>query len=57
VFPGQFYKWTIQLELQDGFLFSIPQKGGWHISCVEVTAADKISDPQEEELLFQYDLK
>ena len=25
IFPGQFYKWTIQLELQDGFLFSIPQ--------------------------------
>ena len=29
VFPGQFYKWTIQLELQDGFLFSIPQKKNW----------------------------
>ena len=27
IFPGQFYKWTIQLELQDGFLFSKNQKG------------------------------
>jgi hypothetical protein len=57
VFPGQFYKWTIQLELQDGFLFSIPQKQGWKIIGVEVTAADKISDPESEELLFEYELK
>ena len=54
LFAGQFYKWTIQLELQDGFLFSIPQKSGWRIVGVEVTAADKISDPTNEELLFEY---
>jgi hypothetical protein len=53
VFAGQFYKWTIQLELQDGFLFSIPQKQGWRLG-VEVTTADKIVDPQEEEILFEY---
>ena len=57
IFPGQFYKWTIQLELHDGFLFSIPQKQGWKIVGVEVTAADKISEPQSEELLFEYELK
>jgi hypothetical protein len=57
VFAGQFYKWTIQLELQDGFLFSIPQKSGWRICGVEVTAAERISDPPEEELLFEYVLK
>ena len=45
VFAGQFYKWTIQLELQDGFLFSIPQKKGWKFGGYEITAADKISDP------------
>ena len=54
VFAGQFYKWTIQLELQDGFLFSIPQKRGWRIISAEVTAADKIVDPTYEELLFEY---
>jgi hypothetical protein len=54
IFPGQFYKWTIQLELQDGFLFSIPRKQGWRICNIEVTAADKISDPNYEELLFEY---
>ena len=53
IFPGQFYKWSIQLELQDGFLFSIPQKNGWRLVGIEVTAADRISDPQEEEILFE----
>ena len=57
IFPGQFYKWTIQLELQDGFLFSIPQKGGWKLIGIEVTAADKITDPTDEEVLFEYALK
>ena len=57
IFPGQFYKWTIQLELQDGFLFSIPQKSGWRIAGFEVTAADKISDPPYEEVLFEYVVK
>jgi hypothetical protein len=57
IFPGQFYKWTIQLELQDGFLFSIPQKQGWRFVSIEVTAADKISEPQDEEVLFEYVLK
>lgn len=54
IFPGQFYKWTIQLELHDGFLFSIPQKQGWRLCCIEVTAADRIVDPPSEEILFEY---
>jgi hypothetical protein len=57
VFAGQFYKWTIQLELQDGFLFSIPQKQGWRFAGIEVAAADKIVDPTSEEILFEYELK
>jgi hypothetical protein len=57
IFPGQFYKWTIQLELQDGFLFSIPQKQKWKIIGVDVAAVDKISDPEEEEILFEYEIK
>lgn len=55
IFPGQFYKWTIQLELQDGFLFSIPQKRNWKIIGCDVALVDKISDPTEEELLFTED--
>ena len=51
IFSGQFYKWTIQLELQDGFLFSIPQKQNWRFVGYEITAVDKISDPTEEEFI------
>jgi hypothetical protein len=53
VFPGQFYKWTIQLELQDGFLFSIPQKRNWKLVGVEVSVVDRITDPTEEDILFE----
>jgi hypothetical protein len=57
IFAGQFYRWTIQLELHDGFLFSLPQKQNWRIIGVEVSAADRISDPTEEEILFEYEIK
>ena len=50
VFPGQFYKWTIQLELQDGFLFSIPQRQGWRIIGADLLAVDKITDPTFEDI-------
>lgn len=50
LFAGQFYRWSIQLELQDGFLFSIPQKKNWRFVGYEVTLADKIEDPTWEEL-------
>lgn len=48
IFAGQFYKWTIQLELQDGFLFSIPQKKNWRFIGYELSTVDKIIDPTEE---------
>lgn len=51
IFPGQFYKWTIQLELQDGFLFSIPQKENWRFIGYDMTVADKIVDPEYEEFI------
>jgi len=57
IFPGQFYRWTIQLELHDGFLFSLPHKPGWRLIGIEVTAVDKIIDPTEEEVLFEYNFK
>jgi len=31
LFPGQFTRWTIQLELQDGFLFSVPYRQNWKL--------------------------
>jgi len=51
IFPGQFYKWTIQLELQDGFLFSIPQKKNWRFIGCEVALSDKIVDPTYEQII------
>lgn len=57
LFAGQFYKWTIQLELHDGFLFSLPRKQGWRLVGIEVTAADRIIDPPDEEVLFEYEIK
>ncbi len=57
LFPGQFYKWSIQIELQDGFLFSLPCKQGWKLVGIEVTIADKIEDPTDEEVLFEYEFK
>lgn len=31
LFSGQFTRWTISIELQDGFLFSIPYKKNWRM--------------------------
>jgi hypothetical protein len=45
IFAGQFYKWTIQLELHDGFLFSIPQKAGWRVLSADVQPDESIYDP------------
>jgi hypothetical protein len=36
VFSGQFTRWTIQFELHDAFLFSIPYKRNWKLDDVEL---------------------
>jgi hypothetical protein len=46
LFSGQFYRWTIQLELQDGFLFSIPYKKNWRFVGVEFATYERIEDPK-----------
>lgn len=51
LFPGQFYRWTIQLELQDGFLFSIPYKKNWHFVGIEFSTCDRIEDPKEFDII------
>lgn len=45
IFPGQFHKWTIQMELQDGFLFSIPYRQNWSFLTPDIELSEKISDP------------
>lgn len=53
LFSGQFYRWTIQLELQDGFLFSIPYKNNWRFVGVELDTCDRIEDPKEFDVIEQ----
>ena len=53
LFAGQFYRWTIQLELQDGFLFSIPYKKNWRFIGFELATCDRIEDPVEFDVIEQ----
>lgn len=39
IFSGQFHCWTIQLEIQDAFLFSLPYRRNWQL-CIEDTTED-----------------
>lgn len=39
IFSGQFHCWTIQLEIQDAFLFSLPYRRNWQL-CVEDNTED-----------------
>jgi hypothetical protein len=32
IFSGQFTRWTIQLEIQDAFLFSVPYRRDWRFA-------------------------
>jgi len=62
IFSGQFTRYTIQLEIQDAFLFSLPYRRNWRLyiedgkflpenemSCLELS--NKITEEGEEELL------
>lgn len=41
LFPGQFTRWTIQMEIQDAFLFSVPYKNNWHFVIAETEVANE----------------
>ena len=64
LYSGQFTRYTIQLEIQDAFLFSIPYRKNWRLyvtddellvddakSCFELEVSNKITEPGEKELL------
>jgi len=55
LFSGEFTRWTIQLEIQDAFLFSIPYKRNWRINgAILETAEDlKGTGAVEEEVEFE----
>lgn len=43
LFPGQFTRWTIQLEIQDAFLYDIPYRKNWKLYIFE----DELLPPEE----------
>ena len=42
IFSGQFTRWTIQFELQDAFLFSIPYRKNWRLLEADLEASNNI---------------
>ena len=64
LFPGQFTRWTIQMEIQDAFLYNLPYKRNWKIyadngelydpkyySIFEVAENLTIEPPEESEII------
>jgi hypothetical protein len=47
VFSGQFTRWTIQFELHDAFLFSIPYRRNWKLDGHEIELSDYINEESE----------
>ena len=43
LYPGQFTRWTIQLEIQDAFLFSIPYRNNWYFGESDLEVSEKIN--------------
>ena len=58
LFPGQFYRWTIQLELQDAFLFNIPYKTNWCIIEGNLqTLEERTNEISSDEQAFKHSLE
>lgn len=53
IFLGQFYRWTIQLELQDAFLFNVPYKHNWHIVESSITVEDEEGNIASDETAYK----
>ena len=65
LFPGQFNRWTLQLEIQDAFLYDVPYRKNWklYVSDSEVLSTDEYStfevgenlvvkDPEKDEIEY-----
>lgn len=53
LFPGQFTRWTIQLEIQDAFLYDVPYRKNWqlYVSDTEILPPEECSALELVELL------
>ena len=59
LFPGQFNRWTIQLEIHDAFLYDVPYRKNWklYVDDNEVLPADEYSTFEVGEDLYTRDLE
>ena len=59
LFPGQFNRWTLQLEIQDAFLYDIPYRKNWKlfINDTETLLPNEYSTFEVGEDLYVRDLK
>lgn len=59
LFPGQFTRWTIQLEIQDAFLYDIPYRKNWqlYISDTELLPTEEYSTLEVGESLYNADIE
>ena len=59
LFPGQFNRWTIQLEIHDAFLYDVPYRKNWklYVDDNEVLSADEYSTFEVGEDLYTRDLE
>lgn len=54
IFSGQFTRWTIQFELHDAFLFSIPYKRNWKLDGHDLELSTKLQTNGEiEEIICE----
>ncbi len=53
IFPGQFYRWTIQMELQDAFLFNIPYKINYSLDAVDLDLTDEKASVPDDEVIIE----
>lgn len=57
LFSGQFTRFTIQMEIQDAFLFSIPYRNNWVLDVGGLEVSDKITEPGEVEIIEEVKFK
>lgn len=53
LFPGQFHRWTIQFEIHDAFLFSVPYRKNWTFLTPDIELSEQIQDPGDVEVVTQ----
>jgi len=55
IFSGQFYRWTLQLEIHDAFFFSVPYKPNWRIGETALEVSSKIDADGEIEEVYKFE--